>query len=237
MVHVLLATVPSRWAAASRLLVEVAAQSVLPDVLHLVLDGYAYGVPIPWYGTLPVREHRTAIPTGPGGRWRVLADVPPEATLVVLDDDQEVHGRDVAEGLVAAVASGGAAAHFGTDPSGWGAVHPAGTPLLSMGAACMAIRAADLAGLGGTLAEIREKCGFDPFGNGGDDEAVVSAHLWRQGTPMRATGPIAVREALGTQAGSQFERRRAASGGRSVFWQREEIRRVTGWPWASVGRT
>lgn len=233
--HLLLATVPPRRACAERLLAALADQTVAPDAVHLCLEGYA-DLPSPCYPSgLTVREYRTAEASGPGARWRVLPEIPREAVVIVLDDDQQVIGRDVVEALVHAIDRGGAASCMGVDADGWGMCFPAGTELVAVAAGTMVARAADLEGLEGTRAEIRERCGFDPCGDGGDDEAVVSAHLWRRGVPMRAAGPIAVREAPGTQDGSQSERRRALRGDRHPSWQRREIRRATGWPWRDPG--
>lgn len=234
LVHLLLATVPSRRVSVENLLSALSTQTFVPAVLHLCLEGYG-DLPSPRYpDTLTVVEHRSEKASGPGARWRVLSQIPAEAVLVVLDDDRKLLGQDVIEGLVKAVEGGGAASLMGTEPTGWGLMFTKGKHLIAMGAAVMVLHMSDLVGLDETLSEIRSKCGFDPFADAGDDEAVIAAHLWRKGVIMRATGPLAIVETPGTQVGSQFEKRRATKGTRSLFWQRQEIRRVTGWPWVSL---
>jgi hypothetical protein len=238
--HLLLATIPERRVQVEYLLAGVAQQSFVPDQVHLVLDSAVGGnlLPTPQLpSTLAVTEYRMPTTGGPGGRWRVLPQVPPDAALLVLDDDQIFGAPNILETLIKSIANGGAAAYRGTTHSGSG-VSASGELLLSMGSGMMACWVADLQDLDSTVAEIREKCGFDPFGPLGDDEAVVSTHLWRKKIPMRATGPLPVYEAQGgTQVNSQFQRRLAASRleGRSLFWQRQKIAKVTGWPWVDRG--
>jgi len=230
--HLLLATIPSRRLFCERLLVSLPKQSLVPDFVHLVLDGY-FDSPTP-VCQMPHTTYPSIQRRGPGGRWRVLPHVPKDAILIVLDDDQEIFGPDVIKNLVSAVDPTGAAALSGTNENSLGGSFSKGRTLISMGAAVMALHVADLAGLSETLAEIRKKCDFDPFADLGDDEAVISAHLWKRGVPMRATGPLAIRQAFGSQVGSQFSRRRESSGSRSTFWQREAIAKATGWPWKTL---
>lgn len=235
-VHLLIATVPERGASVEQLLADVAIQSIVPETVHLVLDGYG-DLSAPGLGGLPGAVcYRTTHRSGPGGRWCALRTIhtgwPDGVVLIVLDDDQRLLGENVIETLVKAVSSGGAAAYMGTDLDGRGGVHPAGTPLLCMGAGAMVVRVQDLQGLDQTLAEIREKCGFDPFGDQGDDEAVIAVHLWRRGVKMFATGLFAIAESPGTQEESQTEKRR--SGDKPFFWQRAAIAKATGWPWRSL---
>lgn len=216
------------------LLDAVSRQSLVPDAVHLVLDGYE-GITSPALPLFPlmVIEHRMLTTGGPGGRWRVVPELPDDAVLVVFDDDQCLDDKRVVEALVKTVLDGGAASYMGVDTNGCGGVLGARTRLVSLAAGVSAYRVVDLVGLGETAAEVQEKCGFDPFGELGDDDAVVSAHLWRKGVTVRATGPLEVHEALGGQEGSQFVQRQAAQArnGRGMFWQREQIARVTGWPW------
>jgi hypothetical protein len=237
-VHLLLATIPARRPSVSRLLVDLSQQSVLPDCLHLVLDGYGEDA-APSCATFPegvrLSVVRTPAPSGPGGRWKVALGMPADALLVVMDDDQRLCAPDIVETLVRSVRErGGAVSHMGTDKTGWGMAFPAGTELIAMGAAMMALRVGDLVGLEATLEEVRSKGGFDPFGDAGDDEAVVAAHLWKRGVTMRASGPLKVLTDTSAQAHSQSSRRMASRGTKHPFWQRHEIRRITGWPWTSL---
>lgn len=235
--HLLIASVPARRASLERLLVGVAAQTAVPKTVHLFLDGYANEPRPAVPEALHVEVYVTEKLSGPGARWDVLGGTCSEAdVLVVLDDDQQLMSSAAIERLALGVTPAAfAAAQGGTDVAGWGGMHPAGTELVAMGAAAMAVCPRDLDGLHATRAEVREKCDFNPFGDGGDDEAVIALHLWRRHVKMQATGEIGIIEAPGTQTGSQFERRQMMRGHRSLFWQREAIRRVSGWPWTSVG--
>lgn len=213
------------------LLVSIVHQSRVPDRVNLVLDGYE-GIPSPAYPpSLDVIEHRMPTTGGPGGRWRAVKEMPREAVLINFDDDQCLAGADVIETMAKAVENGGAASYMGMTVDGGGGVLGAGTELVSIAAGTLALHVADLDGLEETLAEVREKGGFDAWGVLGDDDAVISAHLWRKGVVMRATGPLALYEAPGAQEGSQFVQRQAVRDGRGMFWQREAIAKIIGWPW------
>jgi polyribonucleotide nucleotidyltransferase len=105
-VHLLLATIPARRPSVSRLLVDLSQQSVLPDCLHLVLDGYGEDA-APSCATFPegvrLSVVRTPAPSGPGGRWKVALGMPADALLVVMDDDQRLCAPDIVETLVRSV--------------------------------------------------------------------------------------------------------------------------------------
>lgn len=240
--HLLIATVLRRRTSVEALLRAVAGQTVVPNLVHLVLDRYKYAGAAEFAApecptSLAVIEYRMPTTGGPGGRWRAARGMPVDEILVNLDDDMVLDAPDVIEALVEGThKTGGVVSHLGVYPSGWSGVAPAGSPLIALAAGAMACRAGDLAGLEATRAEVLEKCGFDPFGPLGDDDALVSAHLWRRGIPIRATGPLAIYEAPAAQDGSQFQLRREESlrNGRPLFWQRKEIARVTGWPWVEV---
>lgn len=236
-IDVLIATVPWRRQPCARLLGDIQKQSLQPRFVHLVLDGYGDDS-LPRDLPLPIRicEYRTAKPSGPGGRWRVLREgsITGADVLVVFDDDQILMGPTVIENFVRVIGDG-ATAYRGTDLRGsGGCVFPEGRPLICMGAGAMAVHPADLAGLDEMRAEIQTKCGFDPFADGGDDQAVVSAHLWRKGVPMRAAGFLEIFMQQELNGGSQQEKRRSTKGTKSFFWQSEAIRAATGWPWPNV---
>lgn len=243
--HLLIATVPRRRAMVESLLCSVAARSAtgqpaVPEFVHLVLDdGYYYEkLPSPEIPAgLTVREYRLPPTGGPGGRWRVVKEIPEDVILVNLDDDQCLGSTEVLWRLVHYAGSWNAAvSYMGMSPTGAGGVLGTGELLVSIAAGVFAVRASALADLNETLSQIRRECGFDPFGILGDDDAVISAHLWRTGVAMRATGPLTVHEAPGAQVASQFEKRRdqKVRDGRSLFWQRAAIAKLTGWPWVNV---
>jgi hypothetical protein len=236
-VHLLIATIPSRRAMCDALLEAVSQQTIVPVQVHLVPDQYPND-DAPYTPWLHVANYRFDTTGGPGGRWRVLRHLPDGVALVVLDDDQLLASNDVIEQLIDAAGTGfpnapAAAAYRGIFPSGWGGAAAKGAPLIAVACGALACPAAALAGLEATAAEIREKCGFDPWGPLGDDDAVVSFHLWRRGVPMRAAGMLQIFDAPGSQADSQFERRRAAQAadGKPIFWQRRAIAAAFGWPW------
>lgn len=228
--EILLATIPPRRAYCERLLGEIARQTVIPACVHLVLDGYG-SAPGP-YCFLPVHEWRTPVPLGPGGRWRVARAVSPKTMLVIFDDDVVLATVDVVSRLVRNCVEGAAGAAQGITISG--AAAPIGSvcdePLICMGAAAMAVRAGDLAGLDVFADEVRKRCGFDPLGDLGDDEALVSAHLWRKKVPMHHVTINGLRFVEAAQGeGSQTQRRLVRGG--SLDEQRVKLREFIRWPW------
>jgi hypothetical protein len=228
-VHLLIATIPSRREACTKLLESIKLQTKQPDLVHLVLDGYGDQPAPPC--DLPSKQYRTASLSGPGGRWRVVKDIDTEAILISIDDDIEIanDGKDLISMLVHEVEeTGHCVALIGVTVSGEFGNMPTTEDLICVDAKVMACRAGDLHGVSRLVAEVREKCGFDPVGDCGDDEAVVSAHLWREGVRMRRVFFPQIRLADGTQVGSQTEKRRAT--GKPLWWQRHEVARITGWP-------
>lgn len=197
--------------------------------MHLVLDGYgSRPAPSCYFSS---KQYRTVSLSGPGGRWRVVHDIDPAAILIVIDDDIEIgeDGQDLFEILIREVEeTGDCVALIGVTTSGDFGNMPTTEDLICVDAKVMACRAGDLWGVGNLVKEVREKGGFDPIGDCGDDEAVISAHLWRKGVRMRRICFPRIRLADGTQDGSQTEKRRAT--GKPIWWQRHEIARMTGWP-------
>ena len=236
----LIATIPARRRSCERLLGELARQSRPPDGLVLVLDGYGDG-PYPVM-TLPiVLEHRTPAPSGAGTRWRVVereleqAVAPAALTvddiIVCLDDDfMLVQAPKLVAALADTVQYGGAAAAaMGRDRAG----HQAppgdrGRGEIIYAAGCgLAMRAGELVGVSELAAAVKAGAGVDPLGVGGDDDALVSAHLWKRGTRILHTATGNIFSAPGTRASSQT----AAKRGRDPNAQKSAIARVTGWPW------
>ena len=227
----LIASIPARRASLERLLGEIAEQSRPPDGVILCLDGYG-DAPAP-AGPLPVTVYRTATRSGPGARWRLACEFAPDDILVCIDDDADL---SEAPRFLAALATivettNAAAAAMGFTPDGHRAA-PGDTSRgrLVLGCGCgLALRAGHLAGLQALAAEVRAAGLPDPLGPCGDDQALVSCHLWRRGVPLlhAATGPLSF--APGTQASSET-RARQARGEEDLQAQALALARLTGWP-------
>lgn len=239
----LVPTIPPRRRSVTRLLAELAQQSRPPDGVLLCLDGYgeAPAPPCP----LPVVQLRTPVLSGPGAKWRVVQELratgpeppldidclAPDDVLVCIDDDTMLcQAPHFLRELVATMGAGAAAA-MGRTPAGRfappGAV--SGGPLI-YGCGCgLAVRVGHLAGLHDLAERVRRAGGPDALGPGGDDDALVSAHLWLQGVPILHAAAGNVFAAPGTQESSQTLVRQKRGGG--LEDQKRAIARITGWPW------
>ena len=243
-VLVLIATIPARRQSCERLLAELARQSKQPDGLILVLDGY--GEASAPKTALPVTaSRRSAACSGAGQRWifveSLLSGVgeePPmlnlDDILVNLDDDMVLlEAHRMVEALAAAVESGGgASAAMGRGVDGKLAspgAYSRGNLIYAAGCS-LAMRAKHLIGIQAFAAQVRASGGPDALGLLGDDDALVSAHLWKCGVPVlhAATGNIYA--ASGTMATSQTKARRDRR--ENLDAQRIAIGKITGWPWA-----
>lgn len=241
----LVATLPARRASCERLLQELARQSRVPDGVILFLDGYG-DAPAPACPLVPLLcIYRTSAPSGPGQRWQVACDFAPDDLLVCIDDDavltESPHFiRALAE---TAERGGGAAAamgytpqghrrgpaHFAGDRTDW-VLHVLSTGRLILGCGCgLAVRAGHLEGLQALAAEVLAAGGPDALGPCGDDQALVSAHLWRQGVPLLHAAVGALSFAPGTAATSQT-RARQGRGETTLHEQARAIAQITGWP-------
>lgn len=233
-VLVLVATIVPRLRSCERLLAELERQSRRPDAVLLVLDGY--DKELAPRCALPVTELRSKHRLGAGSRWRVANDLPPNDIILNLDDDIMLQQAPrLIQALVTAVEQGGgAAAAMGRSANGKQA--PPGTtsrgPLIYGGGCGLAVRAGHLKGLQELRAEVRAKGGFDPLGLLGDDDALLSAHLWKQGIPIHHAATGNIFSAPGTRNNSQSAARAAKR--ESPTAQKEAIRRITGWPWPQV---
>ncbi len=229
----LIATIPPRAASCARLLRELAAQTTPPGGVILCLDGYGAGAAPD--GPLPVvAAHRTDVRQGPGGRWRAALALPSETLVVAIDDDCVLaRAPRFVESLVAVAGPDGAAAAAGLDVKGR-RVYP-GDPArgaLLYGIGCgLTVRVRHLAGLADLAARMRDAEGVDPLGPLGDDDALVSAHLWRTAVRL-GHAPTGVFEAAPGTATSSQTRARAARGD-APDAQKHALRRVAGWPWPS----
>ena len=249
---ILLPTIPARRAACEALLAALPHQSQVPDGLILCLDGFGDEPAPKGLGYLPfdrlVIRHPGAS-GGPGHRWRVALSLcgtmggpADEDLLVSLDDDADLaEAPRFVQRLVEAAAQQGAAAAIGITPGGRRAP-PGDLPYgpLILGCACgLAVRARDLAGLLALRDQIVSQGGPDALGARGDDQALVSAHLWLRNVPLvhAATGPL--RFAVGTSQSAQWQARAARQRAAAPFaapsvsapWdQARQIARLTGWP-------
>jgi hypothetical protein len=254
-VVVLVATIPARKRSCERLLAELKQkQTRKPDELILVLDGYA-DAPAPTYPppptggvAFPVHAVRTYKPEGAGNRWRVVENattgrgsdgrrtIDPESIVVCIDDDiLTLEAPRLIEALVAAIEADPpgdrAAAAMGRTFDGKPA--PPGTVsrgmLIYAAGAGLAVRARYLEGIGAFADEVHEKGGPDAFGPLGDDDALVSAYLWKRQIPIAHAATGNIFPAPNTQAHSQTRQhiaRRVA-----LDEQKKAIRKATGWPW------
>lgn len=227
---VLIATIPARKRSCERLLGELMRQTRKPDGVILVLDGYG-DAPAPACPLPIIAEHRTVMPAGAGQRWTAVRDLPPDDIIINLDDDvMLVQAPKLVAALVDAVEKGGAAAAMGMRPTNRRAPPGAyGFGNLVYAAGCgLAVRVKHLVGLEKFADEIKAAGGPDSLGLHGDDDAIVSAHLWKTGVPIlhAATGNIFA--AAGTQATSQTAARRARKEDPNA--QKFAIKKITGWP-------
>lgn len=254
---VLLATIPARRASCERLLAELARQSRPPDAVILCLDGYG-DEPLRPSCPLPAFVATTPAPSGPGHRWRVaerLATETPDArptwcpsadpaapvlapddVLLCIDDDADLSQvpRFLEALAVILETSNAAAAAMGHTPGGLRAPPgevSRGRLLLACGCG-LALRAGHLRGLQAFAAELCAKGARDPLGPGGDDQALVSCHLWRRGVPILHAAAGAFTFAAGTQRTSETSARQAR-GEVTLHEQAQEIARLTGWPLAA----
>ena len=234
-VLVLIATIPPRRASCERLLRELTKQSRQPDALILCCDGYGGKcIPAPT-STIPLAYAVfTPFMCGPGRRWQAALDagVDPEDIIINLDDDVYLgKAPELIRALVTAVEEGGAAAAMGMTPDGKRA--PPGRfsrGNLIYAAGCgLALRTKHLEGLQELAAEVKAAGGPDALGVCGDDDALVSAHLWRKGITIKHAATGVIQAALGSQDVSQTKMRLAR--GEKLDDQKRAIARITGWKW------
>lgn len=240
----LVPTISPRRRSCTRLLAELAQQSRPPDGVLLCLDGYgeAEAPPCP----LPVVQLRTPALSGPGAKWRVVRELratgpeppldidclAPDDILVCIDDDAMLcDAPHFLRELVATMGAEGAAAAMGRTAAGRFA--PPGAvshgPLVYGCGLGLTVRVGHLAGLHDLAERVRRAGGPDALGPAGDDDALVSAHLWLQGVPILHAAAGNVYAAPGTQESSHTVVRRRR--GEGIEDQKRAIARITGWPW------
>lgn len=230
----LVATIPKRRALCERLLGELARQSRPPDAVLLRLDGYGVDEPAPQSMLYVYGVSRSAVAEGPGARWLFAAEagLDPEDIVVCVDDDAMlIEAPEFVAGLVMAVErGGGAAGAMGRDTEGKPAppgaysrgrlIHAAGLGLT--------VRARHLAGLREFAEKLVEKDGPNLFSPLGDDDAIVSAYLWKTGVNIEHAVTGNVFEVPAGKASAQSVARGRA--GEVMHAQKMAIRRLTGWP-------
>jgi hypothetical protein len=233
-VYVLISSIPSRRHSRERLQEEVAQQSRRPDALILVLDGYgAERIPPT---TLPVAsEYRSTDFLGPGARWRVVRDLEPDDVVICLDDDIVLaEAPRLVEALVRTMEeNGGAAAAMGRTVYGGTAfpgVFSYGQLIHGAGAG-LTVRAKHLDGFGSFAEEIRQASSTNMLGPCGDDDALVSAYLWRTGIRLWHAPTGNIYEAPELQATSQGAQRLARGENVHFDSQKRKLAEISGWPW------
>lgn len=229
----MVATIPQRRVSCQRLLAELARQTRRPDGVLLVLDGYA-DAPAPVCPLPVVAERRTTMPVGAGARWLIAAEVlQPDDIVVNFDDDiVTLQAPRMVEALVSLIEKGeSVTAAMGRLPNGKPA--PPGTGrrgVLLYGAGCgLALRAKYLVGLRAFADEVVAAGGPDALGLLGDDDALVSAYLWRQKVRIMHAATGNIYPAPGTQATSQTRAKRLKNTEPDA--QKKAIHRAVGWPW------
>ena len=234
---VAISSVPWREANLVALLDDLRRQTVQPDVVLLTLDGYTRVPDAVVAATLvnepPIDLQVHPTPCGPGTRWRRLealtqgSDLSLGVNALVIDDDfrldeQYIAITDANQSLCGgAIAWSGARADDG-DHTSW--TDPTARELLAISAGCCAM----------PLAWLHNVTDYpdinDYFGVGGDDEALVSYHIWlkegAQWCALRPEGPAPLRsvDALANDpraAGEQY--------GFARIKQRLRLRDELGW--------
>ena len=232
-VVVLIATIPARRNSCERLLNELSKQSRPPDGVVLVLDGY--GTLAAPASPLPVFiEARTDALTGAGSRWRAALDLPAEDIVICLDDDiMLLEAHRLVQKLVEAVEKGGGAAAVMGRASDGKAAPPGrfsrGNLIYAAGCG-LTVRAKHLVALQEFSAEVQSKGGPNALGLLGDDDALVSAFLWKSGVPILHAAAGNIYAAPGMRTTSQT----AARAKESPDAQKVAIKKATGWPWPVV---
>jgi hypothetical protein len=237
-VIVLIATIPARRRSVMRLFDELTRQTRKPDGVILVLDGYGQQPPPPC--PLPVvYVSVTDTPAGAGNRWKVVEraitenQIRADDIILCLDDDITLLvAPKLVEKLLAVVEKGAAAAAAMGRRHGGRAAPPGviGMGELIHAAGCgLMLPAGTLAGVGAFGEEVKAAGGPDALGLMGDDDALVSAFLWKQGVKVLQAGTGNIYPAPGTQESSQTRTRRKQGGKPDV--QKHAIKKATGWPW------
>jgi hypothetical protein len=153
--------------------------------------------------------------------------------LVCLDDDTMlIEAPRLIESLVFAVErGGGAAAAMGRTADGRQAPpgkHSRGELIYAAGCG-LTVRAGHLAGLEELAREVKEAGGPDALGLLGDDDAIVSAHLWKRKIRIlhAATGNIFAAPTTRTTSQTRAHEKQRSD----PDAQKKALSKITGWPW------
>lgn len=179
-----------------KLLRDVTTQTRRPDYLMIILDGYSVDAEraliqgtdkLSFHGTAAMML-RNAAKHGPGDRWvravRMLTtgDVPEDTILSVIDDDFLIMPDYLRSNYerVANAKEPTAIGWLGEVPTfvSWTAMHLKDIPCISIGAGLLTCRLADLRG----IEEFPDRDMY--FKPPGDDEALVSFWLWKNGVKL-----------------------------------------------------
>lgn len=223
----LVATIPARKQSCTRLLAELAKQTRPPDGIVLVLDGYG-DEPAPPCPLPVVLEKRTAQLSGAGARWCVLSELPIDDIIINIDDDTVLFEApqfvaklaEVVECFNCAAGAMGRTFDGKAAPPG----HYSRGELMHAAGCGVSARAGVFAGVVAFADEMKAAGGLDALGPGGDDDAIMSAYLWKAGVPIKH---VAVGGNVYTAPGvvSTFKPQKDPD------TQKRAISAFTGWPW------
>ncbi len=227
-VSMIIATVPWRAQSLNRLLREVAQQTIRPGHLHVLLDGHRGSWPeglrfVEWPG-LTLHVHRVVPARGAGARWRLAETFCGGTIIVNLDDDIRISTRFVEKHVKAVERTGGAVSSGGYTASGRMIIctqqDPYDGPLLCAQTGAFSMLAADVRGL--SLEPMADRL----LGLLGDDEGLLSMHLWKSGVLISR-----VPETVGFDPSADDKRSQWGSAPGRCHKLRTALRELTGWPW------
>lgn len=243
-VVVLVATIPPRRRSCERLLAELGRGTRRPDGVFLVLDGHEENAMMPDCPLPILGSAKSPKLSGAGNRWRALADAYERGVLleddivICLDDDiVTFEAPKLVERLAEKLEKGaGAAAAMGRRkdmrpaPPG-----PVSCGALLYGAGCsITSRASTFAGVPAFAAEVKASGGPDALGVLGDDDALVSAFLWKKGIEILHAATGNIYPAPGTRTSSQTAARALKRD--DAERQKIAIGKITGWPWNDTNK-
>lgn len=228
--HVLVGSVPWRRASLNRLIRNIAVQTSLPAVVHLVLDGP--DVPNAVLDVLPLTSRGVKVDIreqpvcqGAGSRWAVLDSLADTDIVCNLDDDVGLASNYYLAEHYAALRGCDAVCVGGYTPTGqfFMCTHAGVSyngPINCLQAGAFSLRVRCLRGLRAMpMAD-------EMLGVLGDDEGLIAAHLWKTGVVVRRVNtPVGFDSSAGDPR-SQFLTRPER-----ITMFRRRLRHLTGWPW------
>ena len=224
---VLVATVPWRKASCDRLLEQIAEQDELPERVHLLLDGFSDDDPYPFRPsslTVSITHYDTA--QGAGNRWRYVSQMPWQPDVLINLDDDTVIPKGFTRRMADEVRKTGDAVCASGYPREGGIYlikDPHTCEVVCVQTGFFACRTEALRGID------RQPQAEKFLGLLGDDEAFVSAHLWKNHVKMRKIWiPNLNFDKLSRDRRSQFRRKGGTIEG--CHAHRAELGRIFGWP-------